>query len=75
MAAGTPVVAYAQGSMPEVVDEGVTGFLVTDVAGAVAAVDRAVELDRPTVRRVAEDRFSADRMVADYVAVYESLLR
>ena len=75
MAAGTPVVAYARGSMPEVVDEGVTGFLVDDVAGAVAAVDRAAALDRTRVRRVAEDRFSADRMVSDYVAVYESLLR
>jgi len=75
MAAGTPVVAYARGAMPEVVDEGVTGFLVDDVAGAVAAVDRAAALDRTRVRRVAEDRFSADRMVSDYVAVYESLLR
>jgi glycosyltransferase involved in cell wall biosynthesis len=75
MAAGTPVVAYARGAMPEVVDEGVTGFLVDDVAGAVAAVDRAFDLDRTRVRRVAEDRFSADRMVSDYVAVYESLLR
>ena len=75
MAAGTPVVAYAKGSMPEVVDEGVTGCLVSDVGAAVAAVDRAVRLDRTAVRRVAEARFSADRMVSDYVAVYESLLR
>ena len=75
MAAGTPVVAYRRGSMPEVVDEGVTGFLVSDVASAVSAVDRAVALDRNGVRRVAERRFSADRMVADYVAVYESLLQ
>ena len=75
MAAGTPVVAYARGSMPEVVDEGVTGFLVHDAATAAAAVDRAVQLDRAAVRRVAEARFSANRMVADYVALYESLLR
>ena len=75
MAAGTPVVAYRRGSMPEVVDEGVTGFLVPDVAAAVTAVDRALALDRAGVRRVAERRFSADRMVADYVAVYESLLQ
>ena len=75
MAAGTPVVAYAKGSMPEVVDEGVTGCLVNDVGSAVAAVDRALRLDRTAVRRVAEARFSADRMVSDYVAVYESLLR
>ena len=51
MAAGTPVVAYARGSMPEVVDEGVTGFLVHDAATAAAAVDRAVQLDRAAVRR------------------------
>ena len=74
MAAGTPVVAYAKGSMPEVVDEGVTGFW-SATSAAVAAVDRALRLDRTAVRRVAEDRFSADRMVADYVSVYESLLR
>ena len=61
--------------MPEVVDEGVTGFLVHDAVTAAAAVDRAVQLDRAAVRRVAEARFSANRMVADYVALYESLLR
>ena len=55
--------------MPEVVDEGVTGFLVHDAATAAAAVDRAVQLDRAAVRRVAEARFSANRMVADYVAL------
>jgi glycosyltransferase involved in cell wall biosynthesis len=75
MAAGTPVVAYARGSMSEVVDEGTTGFLVDDAVTAAAAVDQAILLDRTTVRKVAEDRFSADRMVADYVAVYESILR
>jgi hypothetical protein len=48
---------------------------VDDVTAAVAAVGRAVGLDRTRVRRVAEDRFSADRMVSDYLAVYESLLR
>ena len=75
MAAGTPVVAYPRGSMPEVVDEGVTGFLVDDIAAAAAAVARVGELDRATVRRVAEARFSAERMVDDYLAVYASLLR
>ena len=75
MAAGTPVVAYPRGAMPEVVDEGVTGFLVGDVAGAVAAVDQAVGLDRARIRGVAEDRFSAERMITDYLAVYESLLQ
>jgi glycosyltransferase involved in cell wall biosynthesis len=74
MAAGTPVIAYARGSMPEIIDHGRTGFLVADTAGAAAAVDAAADLDRMDIRRVAERRFSADRMVDDYLAVYESLL-
>ena len=75
MATGTPVIAYPRGSMPEVIDEGVTGFLVSDAAQAAAAVEAAARLDRSGVRRVAEDRFSAARMVADYLAVYGELLR
>jgi glycosyltransferase involved in cell wall biosynthesis len=75
MAAGTPVVAYSHGSMPEIIDEGVTGFLVSDVGSAAAAVEYALGLDRSTVRRVAERRFSADRMIDDYLAVYGALLR
>ena len=74
MACGTPVVAYRRGSMPEVVDEGVTGFLVDTVARAVAAVSNVGRLDRATCRAVAERRFSAERMVQDYVAVYEQVL-
>jgi glycosyltransferase involved in cell wall biosynthesis len=75
MAAGTPVVAYNRGSMPEIIDEGVTGFLVSDAASAAAAVESAIDLDRGKVRSVAERRFSADRMVDDYLALYEALLR
>jgi glycosyltransferase involved in cell wall biosynthesis len=75
MAAGTPVVAYNRGSMPEVIDEGVTGFLVSDAASAAAAVESAIDLDRGKVRSVAERRFSADRMVGDYLATYGALLR
>jgi len=75
MACGTPVVAYRRGSMPEVVDEGITGFLVDDVASAVVAVNDVARLDRATCRAVAERRFTAERMVADYVAVYEQVLR
>jgi glycosyltransferase involved in cell wall biosynthesis len=75
MAAGTPVVAYNRGSMPEVIDEGVTGFLVSDAASAAAAVESAIDLDRNEVRRVAERRFSADRMINDYLAIYGTLLR
>jgi glycosyltransferase involved in cell wall biosynthesis len=74
MACGTPVVAYRRGSMPEVVDEGVTGFLVDDVTGAVAAVDRAVRLDRAAVRERAASRFGVDRMVTEYLRVYHRVL-
>jgi glycosyltransferase involved in cell wall biosynthesis len=75
MAAGTPVVAYDKGSMPEVIDEGVTGFLVADITSAVAAVESAITLPRADIRRTAERRFSADHMVDRYLAVYASLLR
>jgi len=75
MAAGTPVIAYNRGSMPEIIDEGVTGFLVSDAGSAAAAVESAIELDRSKVRRVAERRFSADRMIDDYLAVYATILR
>jgi glycosyltransferase involved in cell wall biosynthesis len=74
MACGTPVVAYPKGSMPEVVDEGVTGFLPPDVETAVAVLDDALKLDRHQVRERAVARFSAARMVEDYLAVYERLL-
>ncbi len=75
MAAGTPVISYARGAMPEVVDEGRTGFLVEGPEEAAAAVDRVVDLDRADIRRVAESRFSAARMVEDYVDVYVALLQ
>lgn len=74
MACGTPVVAYRRGSMAEVVDEGVTGVLAHDVPSAVAAVRAAVLLDRAAVRARAVSRFGADRMVTDYLRVYERLL-
>ncbi len=74
MACGTPVVAYRLGSMPEVVDEGVTGFLVDDATAAVAAVDAVGDLDRGRCHATAAARFSAERMVRDYLAVYEQVL-
>lgn len=74
MACGTPVIAYPRGSMPEVVDEGATGFLVQGVAAAAVAVDKAAALDRAAIRRVAEQRFAASRMVDDYLAVYQRLI-
>ncbi len=74
MACGTPVIAYPLGSMPEVVDEGVTGYLVRDVTGAVAAVEKIGRLDRRAIRAVAERRFGVARMVDDYLAVYRKII-
>jgi glycosyltransferase involved in cell wall biosynthesis len=74
MTCGTPVVAYARGSMPEIVDAGETGYLVAGVEEAVGAVERVVSLDRAACRQVAERRFSAARMVDDYIRVYDAVL-
>jgi glycosyltransferase involved in cell wall biosynthesis len=72
MACGTPVVAFRCGSVPEVVDEGVTGFIVDDLDSAVSAVREAARLDRRRVRERFEMRFSAKRMAQDYCKVYQS---
>lgn len=74
MACGTPVVGYRRGALPETVDEGVTGYLVDDIDGAAAAVPKAIALDRARIAEVARRRFSSDRMVDEYLAVYERLL-
>src|ERR1700742_5232898 len=74
MACGTPVIAMRNGSVPEVVDEGVTGFIVESEEEAVAAVRRLPELERATVRRTFERRFCARRMAEDYVAIYRELI-
>ena len=74
MACGTPVIAMRNGSVPEVVDEGVTGFVVESEEEAVAAVGRLSELSRDTVRRTFERRFCARRMAQDYVDVYQELI-
>jgi glycosyltransferase involved in cell wall biosynthesis len=75
MLCGTPVVAYARGSMPEVVEDGISGVLAESVDSAVTGVRRAVEFDRAACRQAAERRFSADRMVDAYLHVYERVLR
>src|SRR5207248_3511 len=74
MACGTPVVAFRRGSVPEVIEDGVTGFVVDDVDAAVAALERIPTLSRRRCREVFEERFSARRMAEDYVAIYERLL-
>jgi glycosyltransferase involved in cell wall biosynthesis len=75
MACGTPVIAWRQGSVPEVVDHGQTGFIVESVEEAVAAVDRLSELDRRTVRRIFDERFTASTMASNYLTLYQKLLR
>ena len=73
-ARGTPVLAFRRGSVPEVIENGVTGMVVDDVDEAVAALPRVLELDRRRVRDATERRFSAERMAQDYLAVYERLI-
>jgi glycosyltransferase involved in cell wall biosynthesis len=74
MSCGTPVVAYPRGSMREVIEVGVTGYLATDVESAAIAVEQAAALDRSVVRARAAARFGVDRMVDDYLEVYQTVL-
>ncbi|HJW76650.1 MAG TPA: glycosyltransferase family 4 protein, partial [Thermoleophilia bacterium] len=74
MAAGTPVIALRNGSVPEVLDDGVTGFVCDDVEAMVAAVDRLGEIDPDTCRRAVEERFSVARMTEAYETVYGRVL-
>lgn len=73
MACGTPVLAFRCGSVPEVIDEGVTGITVKNEEEAIAALPYVLALDRRAVRRRFEERFGADRMAKDYVALYRAL--
>jgi glycosyltransferase involved in cell wall biosynthesis len=75
MACGTPVIAYPRGSMPELIEHGVNGFLVKDPAGGAAAVERSLNLDRARVRASISERFTVGRMVDDYLALYRRLVR
>ena len=74
MANGTPVIGFRRGAVPEVIDVGVTGFLVDSVDDALAALPRALALDRKRIRCRFEERFSVERMARDYVALYEGAL-
>ena len=74
MACGTPVIAIRRGSMPELIEDGVNGFLVDNVDQAIAALDRIGEIDRAACRAVAADRFSVDRMADRYLALYRTIL-
>ncbi len=74
MACGTPVIGFRTGSIPEVVDEGITGFVVDNIPEAVKAIDKVASLSRKQVRAVFEKRFTASRMATDYLNIYERII-
>jgi glycosyltransferase involved in cell wall biosynthesis len=74
MACGTPVIAFNRASVPEIVEDGVTGFIVEDETGAVEATGRLSQLSRPAIRKRFEQRFTARRMAEDYLEVYHELI-
>jgi glycosyltransferase involved in cell wall biosynthesis len=75
MACGVPVIAYPFGSVPELIEDGITGFLVHDVEQAVRAVDKIDNIDRGICRLRFEQRFTAKRMAQDYLAIYNRILK
>lgn len=74
IACGTPVIGWRRGSVPEVLDHGVTGFVVDSIGEAVRAVGQIDRLSRATCRQVFERRFDAGRMAADYLDVYRRVV-
>ncbi|MGE8475752.1 MAG: glycosyltransferase, partial [Paraburkholderia hospita] len=74
MACGTPVIAFKRGSVPEVIENGVSGFVVEDEISAVAALKRLDQLPRAQVRKAFESRFSSKVMAKNYLKTYEELL-
>ncbi|MCU1304147.1 MAG: glycosyl transferase [Candidatus Sulfotelmatobacter sp.] len=75
MACGTPVIAYPMGSVPEVIQDGITGFLVHDVEGALKAVNRLGEINRRKCQWQCEQYFNAERMAQDYLNIYRRMTR
>jgi mannose-6-phosphate isomerase-like protein (cupin superfamily) len=74
LACGTPVIAVNRGSIPELIKDGVTGFLVNNVDEAAEAVQKIDSISRKKCRQTVEKKFSVDRMVDDYIKVYETIL-
>jgi glycosyltransferase involved in cell wall biosynthesis len=74
MACGTPVIAFNRGSAPEIVEHGVTGFVVEDIRSAINAVKEAIKLPRDRVRERFEERFTARRMAKDYLETYRRMI-
>ena len=75
LACGTPVIAFGHGSVPEIIEDGVNGFIVSNVDEAIAAVARLHEIDRRTCRATFDARFTVERMTDQYVALYTKLLK
>jgi glycosyltransferase involved in cell wall biosynthesis len=74
MACGTPTIAFGQGSVPELIEDGVSGIIVHTMDEAVAAVRQAMAMSRRAVWRAFKSRFTVRRMVSDYIAIYEKLI-
>jgi glycosyltransferase involved in cell wall biosynthesis len=74
MACGTPTLAFRKGSVPEVIDEGVTGHIVDTMDEAIQMLPETLALDRRVVRAAFDERFTAARMARDYVKLYRKLL-
>jgi glycosyltransferase involved in cell wall biosynthesis len=74
MSCGTPVIAFKNGSVPEVIDNGVTGFIVETMPQAVEALNKIDTLSRTTVRQIFEERFTVERMARDYIRLYDQLI-
>jgi glycosyltransferase involved in cell wall biosynthesis len=74
MACGTPVIAYAHGSVPEIIDEGLTGFIVNSQEEALKAIENLALVNRKKCRQIFDTRFSAQRMAKDYIEVYQRLI-
>lgn len=75
LACGTPVLAYRRGSIPEIINDGVTGFICENLTEMAEAVGRLSIIDRRRCRSAFDERFTADRMARDYVALYERMVR